>query len=200
MTRAGRAGALVAAVALAMTGCASKPDGGAVSETRPPATASPAADPTASAGGSAPTTGTAAPDDGTVPEAFRFAATTVDGKPFDAATLRGRPVVFWFWASWCPRCRAAADDVAGLHRDFADRVQVIGVAGLNSGDDAMRKFVAGQGITGFVNLADDEGQVWRRFGVTSQEYYVLLDAAGTVVHKGALTPQALRERVAALAG
>ncbi|HEU4422447.1 MAG TPA: redoxin domain-containing protein, partial [Pilimelia sp.] len=110
------------------------------------------------------------------------------------------PVVFWFWAAWCPRCRAAADDVARVHRDFAGRVTVVGVAGLNSGDEAMREFVADRRIGGFVNLADDEGLVWRRFAVTTQEYYVLVDAAGMIVHRGSLTAQALRERVGALAG
>ncbi|MGN9913387.1 TlpA family protein disulfide reductase [Phytohabitans sp. LJ34] len=135
-----------------------------------------------------------------VPQALTFTTQTVDGKPFDAATLAGKPVVLWFWAAWCPRCRAAADDVAGVQRDFADRVHVVGVAGLNSGAEPMRRFVADQGISGFVNLADDEGEIWRRFGVTTQEYYVLLDTAGTVVHKGPLTPDALRDRVTALAG
>jgi peroxiredoxin len=129
-----------------------------------------------------------------------FTATTVDGKQFDAATLAGRPVVLWFWAAWCPRCRAAADEVAGVQRDFAGRVHTVGVAGLNSGAAGMREFVADHGIGGFVNLADDEGAVWRRFGVTTQEYYVLLDAGGAVVHKGPLTPDGLRDRVTALAG
>ncbi|GIF75988.1 hypothetical protein Asi02nite_55060 [Asanoa siamensis] len=64
----------------------------------------------------------------------------------------------------------------------------------------MRQFVTDRGIGGFVNLADDDGQVWQRFGVTTQEYYVLLDTAGSVVHKGPLTPDELRERVTALAG
>jgi len=135
-----------------------------------------------------------------VPQTLTFTAQTVDGKPFDAATLAGKPVVLWFWAAWCPRCRAAADDVAGVQRDFAGRVHTVGVAGLDSGAAAMRDFVADRGIDGFVNLADDEGEVWQRFGVTTQEYYVLLDAAGKVVHKGPLNPDALRDRVTALAG
>jgi len=133
-----------------------------------------------------------------VPETLRFSARTVDGQPFDAATLAGKPAVLWFWASWCPRCRAAADDVAAVHRDNAGRVNVVGVAGLRSGEESMRRFVREQGIGGFPNLADDAGDVWRRFNVTTQEYVVLLDRAGTVVHSGPLSPDDLRQRVAAL--
>jgi peroxiredoxin len=135
-----------------------------------------------------------------VPQTLTFTSTTVDGKSFDGASLAGKPVVFWFWAAWCPRCRAAADDVAAVHRDFTGRVSVVGVAGLDSGDAEMRSFVADRGIGGFTNLADDKGTVWRRFEVTTQEYYVLLDPAGKVVHKGPLTAQALRDRVTALTG
>jgi peroxiredoxin len=181
-------------VGLLAAGCGS--DGGSTTGT--PAT-TPAVPSTAAAPSPAATaspSGQAA----TVPQTLTFTATTVDGKTFDAATLAGKPVVFWFWAAWCPRCRAAADDVAAVHRDFTGKVTVVGVAGLDSGEDAMRSFVSDRGIAGFTNLADDQGAVWRRFEVTTQEYYVLLDSAGKVVHKGPLTQGALRDRVTALAG
>ncbi|MBO4210417.1 redoxin domain-containing protein [Micromonospora echinofusca] len=133
-----------------------------------------------------------------VPATLRFTGRTVDGKPFDAATLAGRPAVLWFWAAWCTRCRAAASHVAEVQRANADRVSLVGVSGLNSGDAAMRRFVADNGLGGFPSLADDAGAVWRRFEVTSQEWYVLLDSTGTVVHSGPLTAAELRRRVAAL--
>ncbi|BCJ75096.1 hypothetical protein CS0771_46400 [Catellatospora sp. IY07-71] len=136
----------------------------------------------------------------TVPQSLRFTATTVDGKPFDAAALAGKPVVLWFWAAWCPRCRAKAADVVAVQRAHGDAVHVVGVAGLGSGKDAMRRFAADTGITAFANLDDDRGEVWRRFDVTAQEYFVVIDRDGKVVHRGGLSGDQLRERVAALAG
>ena len=79
-------------------------------------------------------------------------------------------------------------------------VHVVGVAGLGSGKDAMRRFAADTGITAFANLDDDRGEVWRRFDVTAQEYFVVIDRDGKVVHRGGLSGDQLRERVAALAG
>ncbi len=64
----------------------------------------------------------------------------------------------------------------------------------------MRDFVRDRGISGFVNLADDDGVIWRKFGVTAQEYFVLIDASGAVVYKGLLGTPELRERVSALKG
>jgi hypothetical protein len=42
--------------------------------------------------------------------------------------------------------------------------------------------------------------IWRKFGVTAQEYFVLIDASGAVVYKGLLGTPELRERVSALKG
>ncbi len=192
MSRIGRAVAVVTAAVLAVAGCGTDTTPDTPADPPPPAATSSG---TPSASAISP-----APGADPVPQTLAFTATTVDGQRFDAATLAGKPVVLWFWAAWCPRCRAAADGVAGVQRDFAGRVQVVGVAGLGSGDEAIRRFVADQGIGGLVNLADDEGEVWKRFEVTTQEHYVVLDKDGTVVHKGALTPRALRDRVTALAG
>lgn len=134
-----------------------------------------------------------------IADSLMFTATTIDGKPFDAAVLAGKPVVLWFWAAWCPKCRAKSGDVVAVQRDFAGKVNVVGVAGLGSGDAAMDKFAADTGIAIFPNLADDKGAVWKKFGVTSQEYFVIIDGAGAVVHKGPLSGADLRQRVTTLA-
>jgi len=130
-----------------------------------------------------------------VPPALAFAAKTLDGRDFAGSSLVGRPVVLWFWAPWCPKCRAAAPDVVRA----AQRVTVVGVPGLSDDRASMRDFVAATKTGGFAHLGDGAGEVWKRFGVTSQDTYVLIDARGTVVYKGGLDASGLAERVAALA-
>ncbi|MEU2614604.1 redoxin domain-containing protein [Micromonospora sp. NPDC007271] len=178
---------------LALAGCAGADQ--PTDDAAPAASAPAASAPAASAPASAATTGgPAAP----VPTTLDFTARTIDGGSFAGSSLAGKPAVLWFWAAWCSRCRGVADDVAAVRRDNADRVTLIGVAGLGSGADAMRRFARDTGIAAFPHLADDEGAVWRRFGVTSQEWYVLLDSTGTVVHSGALSQAELRRRIAEL--
>ena len=186
-------------LALGLAGCGAGGD----PPNAPPETAA-GATTTGTTPSAAPTAATVAPTPSAtkaaVPPTLAFSATTVDGKPFNAGSVAGKPVVLWFWAAWCPRCRAAAPNVAALQRDFDGKVTVLGVAGLKSGADSMRQFVSDVGIGGFTNLADDEGVIWRKFGVTTQEYFVLIDASGAVVHKGTLSGQALKDRVSAMAG
>lgn len=177
-------------IVLALTACGGSGDESASADpTTAPTTASA---PTAPA--ESPTSGSAP----AVPQTLDFTARTIDGETFTGASLVGKPAVLWFWAAWCTRCRGAAESVAAVQRDNAARVNLIGVAGLGSGDEAMRRFAQDTGIQDFPHLADDAGEVWRRFDVVSQEHYVLLDSAGDVVHNGPLSQTDLRRRVAEL--
>src|SRR5687768_301695 len=100
------------ACALAACGCGSEPPQAAAP---PPAAATVAS---AAATGSATAT---APAQQT-PEVLRFTGTTLDGTAFDGTSLTGKPVVFWFWAPWCPKCQAEGPAVAKIAEKYRDRV------------------------------------------------------------------------------
>jgi thiol-disulfide isomerase/thioredoxin len=151
-----------------------------------------------SATGAAPTT-SGAPTAVSVPATLGFTGTTVDGKPFDAARLAGRPVVLWFWAPWCGTCAGQAASVAEARARYEGTVSVVGVAGL--GDlKAMQRFVADLDVAAVPHVNDQAGAIWRKFGITQQSVYVFLDAGGSVVHKGWLDGVAFDQRLIALAG
>jgi thiol-disulfide isomerase/thioredoxin len=122
-----------------------------------------------------------------------FRGTTLDGSPFDAATLTGTPVVLWFWAPWCTICRAEAPDVAEVAAEYEDRATFIGVPGRGETAD-MREFVADTGTDGLTHVVDADGSLWQRFGVVSQPAYVFVGADGTVqAFGGSLDRESLRQ-------
>jgi thiol-disulfide isomerase/thioredoxin len=140
--------------------------------------------------------GPAAPAGGqeTAVTALEFRATTLDGSPFDAATLTGTPVVLWFWAPWCTICRAEAPDVAAVAAEYAGRVTFLGVPGLGEVAD-MREFVADTGTGGMTmtHVVDADGALWQRFGVVAQPAFAFVAADGTVqTFGGSLDPETLR--------
>jgi hypothetical protein len=66
---------------------------------------------------------------------------------------------------------------------------------------AMQQFVAEYPVGGFTHLADTDGAVWAKFGVTSQPAYAFITADGGIdVVKGSLSESQLTERVGALSG
>ncbi|MBT2529771.1 redoxin domain-containing protein [Streptomyces sp. ISL-99] len=135
-----------------------------------------------------------------VPEALNFSATTVDGKPFEAKTLAGKPTVLWFWAPWCPTCKGQAAATAKVAADQQGKANVVGVAGLDK-NAAMRDFVSDTGTGSFPHLSDEKGEVWKRFEITQQSFYVILDHTGRTVYEGVLPGgKGLAEKVSALTG
>lgn len=131
------------------------------------------------------------------PVELDFTATTLAGEPFEGTSLRGAPAVLWFWAPWCPTCRAQIPTVSGLGEQYAGEVAVVGVGGLDT-QGAIEE-VAGD-IDHVTHLVDDEGVVWKHFRVTAQSTYTVIDADGQIVHEGYLDDDKIEDLVADLAG
>jgi peroxiredoxin len=157
---------VVVAAALALSGC------GAAAEDRQP---EPAASTTAAG-------------------SYDFTLATLDGATLDGHSLAGKPAVLWFWAPWCPTCLGQAKQVNALAADYAGKATVVGVAGLGTVPE-MHEFVRLAKLTSFAQLADEQGVVWKRFGMTAQSTFVVLDAEGVVTARGHLDPAELPGRL-----
>ena len=137
-------------------------------------------------------------DGDAVPALLDFSGRTVDGGSFDGASLADSPTVLWFWAPWCPTCRGQIPQVEGLADDFGDRVDVVGIGSLDSAE-AIADF-AGD-VDGVTQLEDADGELWKRFGVTEQSSFVVLDADGEVAFEaGYGGSDDLADRVESLLG
>jgi thiol-disulfide isomerase/thioredoxin len=185
--------ALLVTALVALAACGSGRHGGAAAAK--PAT-NRAADGTAK--DSTARDGTAEGGAVTVPASLRFTATTLDGKAFDGASLAGHPVVLWFWAPWCATCAGEAATVSDLATEYKGKVDIVGVAGMGD-EKEMHSFVSDLDVSGITHLSDNAGVVWKRFGVTQQSVYVLLDRNGKVVTRGWLDSQQFTAQVAKLA-
>jgi thiol-disulfide isomerase/thioredoxin len=85
---------------------------------------------------------------------------TLDGKPFDGAGFRGRPMVIYFWASWCSICKMMQGAVDAVAKD----IPVVSVA-LLSGDAAeVRRHAEREKIAVPVVL-DEDGRIAATYGV-----------------------------------
>jgi len=125
-----------------------------------------------------------------------FTGTALDGSTFEGSTLKGKPVVLWFWAPWCPTCRAQSSNVSDLAEQYDGEVAVVAVGGLDSasaiGDLATQ-------IPHVTHLVDQDGKVWQHFRVTAQSTYTVIDADGEIVVESYLDDEELNDLVARLA-
>ncbi|MFF9012975.1 redoxin domain-containing protein [Streptomyces sp. NPDC014870] len=118
-----------------------------------------------------------------LPDALRTSTTTVDGKPFDAATLAGKPALLWFYAPSCETCATHALRISAWADVHMGQLHVVGVADPGP-DGELSRFISSTGATNFPHLAD-KGHVLRdRFKVEQADTYVLIDKNDSVAFRG----------------
>ena len=125
-----------------------------------------------------------------------FTLQELAGKEFDSTSLKGKPVLVNFWATWCAPCREQMLKVQDAQREFADKGLV--VLAINDGEPAetARKYIEEHKYT-FHVLLDPDKTVVRRFSVTSIPVLLLIDRDGNVRahHIGYNTLLDLREEL-----
>lgn len=70
-----------------------------------------------------------------MPEQPSLKVTTLDGKPYDLATQRGKWVIVNYWATWCVPCIKEMPDISRFVSAHQDKVGAIGLA-YEDGDKA----------------------------------------------------------------
>jgi thiol-disulfide isomerase/thioredoxin len=122
-------------------------------------------------------------DIGTKPEAAQIE--DLDGNVIDLGRYIGkRPVLFEFWATWCPLCKALEPRLVKAKERYGDRVDfvIIGV-GVNQTTRSIKRHIADHPLPGTV-LWDGKGAAVRSMKAPSTSYIIVLDAAGRTVYTG----------------
>jgi cytochrome c biogenesis protein CcmG, thiol:disulfide interchange protein DsbE len=136
--------------------------------------------------------------EGTAAPAFTLSALG-GGAPVSLSSLRGKPVVLNFFASWCPDCRAELDAVAGEARAAHGKVAFAGIDSNESSEATATKLLAQAGAAYPVGL-DADAKVASAYLVEALPVTYFLDAEGKVVGTadGPQSAQSLRTWVARL--
>jgi thiol-disulfide isomerase/thioredoxin len=107
------------------------------------------------------------------------------GGELQMASLRGKPLVLNFWATWCPPCIKEMPDFDRFHREFSTRGwQVLGLA--VDSPKPVRDFLQRLPVGYAIGLAGFDGtDISRRLGNAqgALPFTVLLDARGRVLQR-----------------
>ena len=108
-----------------------------------------------------------------------------EGGELRLASLRGRPIVLNFWATWCPPCLKEMPDLDRLHGTHAaSGLQVVGLA--VDGPTPVRQFLARQPVRFAIGLAGLDGtELSRRLGNSNGglPFTVVFDGQGRLRHR-----------------
>jgi cytochrome c biogenesis protein CcmG/thiol:disulfide interchange protein DsbE len=130
-----------------------------------------------------------------------FTLRSLDGKRVTLQSLRGRPVVLNFWASWCASCKAEHGYLLDAERTYSPLgVAVVGVLYQDTAGDA-RAFLRQYGAD-WPSLADPDGTTAVRYGVGMVPETYFIDRRGVVRYKepGPVWPALLNQQIQKLLG
>lgn len=103
------------------------------------------------------------------------------GPPVSLESLRGRPVVLNFWATWCQPCFKEHGVLAEGARGYGSSVQFLGVI-YEDQEPLVLDFLRRQG-SAYPSLMDEDGKTAIAFGVYGVPETFFIDAQGTIVEK-----------------
>lgn len=129
--------------------------------------------------------------------------TTLQGRPFDLGSFKGKLVVVNFWASWCAPCRAEAPTLQKVADETkASGVQFVGVD-IKDGRDNAEAFQRTFKIT-YPSLYDQAGQIalsFRDIPPNAVPSTLVIDRQGKIAARaiGGVSYSPLRDIVTRLA-
>lgn len=112
--------------------------------------------------------------------------------PVDLASLRGRPVVVNFWASWCVPCQEEMPALERVFRQVGNRIDFLGVDH-QDGSALAIPFLDKTGVS-YPSGYDPQGKIAPTFDVQGLPTTVFISRTGIIVgrHLGPYTARQLR--------
>jgi cytochrome c biogenesis protein CcmG/thiol:disulfide interchange protein DsbE len=109
-----------------------------------------------------------------------FTAKRLDASgTIDLSSLRGKPVVLNFFASWCEPCKAEAKVLETAARKYGHKVVFLGVDYHDVAGDG-RGFLRAHDIS-YPTVQDGSGMIGDKYGLTAVPETYFIDAQGRLV-------------------
>jgi thiol-disulfide isomerase/thioredoxin len=109
----------------------------------------------------------------------KFRAKTLDGEPFNNDSLKGKVVLFQFWATWCKYCRGDQSAVDDIAREYADRGLIVLAINVGESKKKVKRYLEESPRACKVVLTEDTNLA-AVYAARSYPLYVLVDRDGYV--------------------
>ena len=121
-----------------------------------------------------------------------FEARLLTGSSVSLEQYRGKPLLVYFWSTWCPTCKYQSPVIDALSREY----QVLTVCVYSGTDRQIREYLDKTGYT-FDVINDYDNTVRRTFSVKALPTLFVLDENGKIIFSevGMTTGMGLRLRM-----
>lgn len=121
-----------------------------------------------------------------------FSGELMNGTEFTIAEFSGKPVLFHFWATWCPICDLEKDSIESISHDYP----VISIASWHEEEAEVKAYMLENQLT-FPVMLDNSGELAQSFGIKGVPASFILSPDGEIkfVESGYSTELGLRFRL-----
>jgi peroxiredoxin len=120
-----------------------------------------------------------------------FELSDLNGASVRLSQYKGeRPVLIYFWATWCSFCVEMRPTIAKMRESIAEQDMAILGINVGAGDslERVKKFQKGHPVTWPI-LYDGDGRVTQSYQVSGIPLFVLVNKDGLVVYRNNLPPE-----------
>ncbi len=110
-----------------------------------------------------------------------FKLKDLEGRDITLDSLKGRPTLINFWATWCSPCLAEMPSLQRLHKNLSKTLQVVTISvdeDRNELDEVLKELKIALPV-----LLDPDGKVSKLYGTEKYPETYILDSSGVIVDK-----------------
>lgn len=112
--------------------------------------------------------------------AVNFNLWDLENEKISLAEFRGKPVILFFWTSWCPFCREELKQLNLNYRELSENnVEVLAI-NINEPVEKIQRFIRRYPFSGKI-LLDKDATVARGYGILGVPTYIFIDKEGRFV-------------------
>ncbi|MBI1935802.1 TlpA family protein disulfide reductase [Candidatus Woesearchaeota archaeon] len=115
-----------------------------------------------------------------------FTISTIDGKQLILREFKNenKPILLYFWASWCPYCSQDFDIVKNIYPKYADKVTFLAIdLDLNENSELIKNYKNKKGLAG-VDFAEGKESILSDYGITHTTTKYAIGKDGKILYKG----------------
>ncbi len=103
----------------------------------------------------------------------------LNGGVVSLADFKGqKPVMLYFWTTWCPNCRRNMPILTTYYEKYKDKVALVGI-NMQEDTKTIADFIAANKIS--FPIALDSGSVVQAYGVQYTNTHILVDKDGKII-------------------
>ena len=100
-----------------------------------------------------------------------------------------KPVLLYFWATWCPYCKVATPKVVKLNEKYSEFIDVLAInIGVNDSLPNTHKYIRDYQIN-YPVMFDETSQVSALFNVVGTPVFVIISVKGEILYRSHRYPE-----------